>query len=178
MANSNLEKIESAIAASDELASSRSSAGPSSRWNRVRGYGMSISRTPLILPLGMYCEFFEKVAVTPLPNSPAYFSGLANIRGNVVPVYDLAQFLADGVNSLHATAQNVNIVQIGKGEDAAAIVCEKAPRTLDLTVAVESQVSEAVPANIRGWISRSLIVDGGEWHELNYLSLFQSLAGR
>ena len=178
MANSNLEKIENAIAGTEDLTASRQVAGPSSRWNRVRGYGMTLAGMPFILPIGMYCEFFESVAITPLPNSPASFAGLTNIRGNVVPVYDLAQFISGEASQLRVAYQNVKIVQLGKGEDAAAIICEQAPRTFDLTVAVETQASQTLPENVRSWIARSLLVDGREWHELNYLSLFQSLAGR
>lgn len=178
MANSNLEKIESAIAGADDLTVSRPATGPSSRWDRIRGYGMTVAGMPVILPIGMYCEFFESVVITPLPNSPAYFAGLTNIRGNVVPVYDLAQFIASDASQMRIAYQNVKIVQLGKGEDAAAIICEQAPRTFDLTVAVETKVSQALPEAVHSWISRSLVVDGREWHELNYLSLFQSLAGR
>lgn len=178
MANTNLEKIESAIAGADDLTASRSNPGPSSRWDRVRGYGMTVANLPFILPIGMFCEFFESAAITPLPNSPSYFAGLTNIRGNVVPVYDLAQFIAGGGSQLRVTQQYVKIVQLGKGDDAAAIICEQAPRTFDLTVAVETKPVQALPDSVRNWIARTLIVDGREWHELNYLSLFQSLAGR
>lgn len=178
MAISNLEKIENAIAQADELSASQSAAGASSRWNRVRGYGITICEVPFLLPAGVYCEFFEKVAVTPLPNSPVHFTGLTNIRGNVVPVYDLAPLINDSAQGLIASAPRHNIVQLGKGEDAAAIVCARPPRTFDLTVAVTAAIGDEIPADVRAWVARSWVVDGRQWYQLDDLSLFQILAGR
>ena len=178
MVNSNLEKIESAIAGADDLTAPQVATGPSSRWDRIRGYGMTVSGMPFILPVGMYCEFFENIVVTPLPNSPAYFCGLANIRGNVVPVYDLACYVNADAQQARRHYQSLKIVKLGKGDDAAAVVCEQAPRTFDLTLAVETTASNKLPACVHQWVARSLVVEGREWHELNYLSLFQSLAGR
>lgn len=178
MAISNLEKIENAISQADELGASQSATGTSSRWNRVRGYGITISEVPFLLPAGVYCEFFEKTAVTPLPNSPAHFTGLTNIRGNVVPVYDLAPLINDGAQGGVARDSRHNIVQLGKGDDAAAIVCARPPQTFDLTVAVTATIGNEIPADVRAWLARSWVVDGRKWYQLDDLSLFKILAGR
>lgn len=178
MATSNLEKIELAIAQADDLSAGRATQGVSSRWNRLRGYGISIAGLPFILPVGMFCEFFEGVSITPLPNSPSHFLGLTNIRGNVVPVYDLARFIENEPDPSPVNFQSRKIVQLGKGEDAAALVCHQAPRTFDLTMAVESATTTSLPAVAQQCIARSLLVEGHQWHELNYLSLFQSLSAR
>jgi len=49
---------------------------------RVGGWGF-------LLPIGLHCEVIEALPVNPIPRVEPWFSGLLNIRGNIVPVVDL-----------------------------------------------------------------------------------------
>ena len=61
-----------------------------------------------------------------LPNSPAWFIGMANLNGALIPVFDLANYLgADAA----APARPMLLV-LGHGDDAAGIVIDGLPQRL------------------------------------------------
>lgn len=66
------------------------------RWSKQRGYGVTSGGVNILLPVGLYSELVFKPVITALPNSPQYFIGLLNTRGNLIPVYDLAAFINVG----------------------------------------------------------------------------------
>lgn len=48
------------------------------------------------VPIDVLTGVYEGISVVPVPCTPPYVSGIANIRGHIVPVLDLAQLLNAG----------------------------------------------------------------------------------
>jgi purine-binding chemotaxis protein CheW len=48
------------------------------------------------VPIEVLTGVYEEIPVVPVPCTPAYVSGIANIRGHIVPVLDLAHLLDVG----------------------------------------------------------------------------------
>ena len=61
-----------------------------------------------------------------LPNSPAWFIGMANLNGALIPVFDLAHYL--GVDA--SDTEKPMLLVLGHGEDAAGIVIDGLPQRL------------------------------------------------
>ena len=56
--------------------------------NQTR-FGFRIGDLGLLVPLGMVSELIEESEIYPLPTTPEWFRGLMNLRGSLVPVFDL-----------------------------------------------------------------------------------------
>jgi len=52
-------------------------------------FGFRIGDIGLLVPAGMHSELVEETEVYPLPTTPAWLRGLINLRGGLVPVFDL-----------------------------------------------------------------------------------------
>ncbi|MCX6027835.1 MAG: chemotaxis protein CheW [Chloroflexi bacterium] len=71
------------------------------------------------LPIGEVAEVLRMVALTPVPESPVWLSGMANLRGRAIPVIDLRRRLglppeAPGLSTpiivTHATGRPVGLI--------------------------------------------------------------------
>ena len=56
-------------------------------------YGFWIGDFGLLIDQDTTSEVLERWVIYPLPNVPAWFFGLINLRGNLVPIFDVKQFL-------------------------------------------------------------------------------------
>lgn len=52
-------------------------------------FSFRVGNLGFLIPSSIHCEIIEKLPVNPLPNVEAWFCGLLNLRGNLVPVIDL-----------------------------------------------------------------------------------------
>lgn len=52
-------------------------------------FGFRIGDLGLLVPNGMVSELIEEADIYPLPTTPDWFRGLMNLRGGLVPVFDL-----------------------------------------------------------------------------------------
>ena len=148
----------------------------SNRWDRQRGYGVVLGGIRILLPIGVFCEFVSQPKLTSLPNSPNYFLGLMNLRGNLAPVYDINRFIDDDRSAPAAQARQVII--LGKGDDCAALLCDAPPRTFDLTYVAFNKDFTAAPESIHNLLTRRFMIDGVPWFELDFRSTFKQLAAQ
>lgn len=56
---------------------------------KVARFGFRIGDLGLLVPVGMVSELIEDVEIYSLPTTPDWFRGLMNLRGGLVPVFDL-----------------------------------------------------------------------------------------
>ena len=74
------------------------------------------------LPVELLRAVYEKVMVVPVPCTPQYVAGIANIRGRIMPVLDLALLL----NAPHAESNtNTALVVISRGDITLAFQVEQ-----------------------------------------------------
>ena len=143
------------------------------RWDRRRGYALTLGGVRLLLPLGIFCEFISSPVITPLPNSPRHFLGLLNLRGNLLPVYDLSSLWLDyGATAAHI---NPHVIVLGRGEDAAAMICATPPKTLDLSSAAVGD-AYGIPKSIAPFIVQMHTLNGESWFVINFHKVFSWLA--
>jgi purine-binding chemotaxis protein CheW len=108
--------------------------------------------------------------VARLPNAPAWFAGMSNIDGALVPVFDLAELF--GVE--RAANTRPMLLVLGHGEDQAGILIDGIPRRLRLPVA--NRLEEFAPApQLAGCIAGVFRVDGTDWMDLKYSALLDRL---
>ena len=85
-----------------------------------RGVGFRIGKRRLASPFDEVVEILPMPQVTPVPGAQPWMLGVANIRGNLLPVVDLKQFLEGERTVLHE-GQRVLIVRQPDGNVAVTI---------------------------------------------------------
>lgn len=145
--------------------------GNSRQAERTR-YGVRVGRLGILILEHSLSEVIENAPIYPLPNTPKWLVGLMNLRGNMVPVFDLRDLCAFPVPENDSPF----ILVLDKGTQAAAILID----TLPLTLRALRNLSEMppVPADLSAHAAVAYLQDDDVWVDLDHRSLFQSLAAR
>lgn len=93
----------------------------------VGRYGFKIASLGLLIRLGSGSEVMQMPAIWTLPGAAPWLLGLINLRGNLVPVYELRQVL--GFEPRPAAAKPMILV-FDQGERAVGVVIEDFPQPL------------------------------------------------
>ena len=88
--------------------------------DQYRGVGYRVGKRRLISNFGEVVEIVPMPPVTPVPGAQPWMLGVANIRGNLLPVVDLKQFLEGERTVLHE-GQRVLVVRQPGGDVAITI---------------------------------------------------------
>jgi len=86
-------------------------------------FGFRVGSLGFLVTSNTYCEVIEQLQVNPLPNVEAWFSGLINLRGDLVPVIDLQLLLGE----TPATHKKRQLFAIGQGDKAMAFWIDGLP---------------------------------------------------
>lgn len=106
-----------------------------------------------------------------LPNAPAWFIGMANLNGTLIPVFDLAHYL--GVDA--TAAVKPMLLVLGHGEDAAGIVIDGLPQRL--RPSPDDRLADApTPTALAGCVGATCWVAERLWTDLHVDALLQRLS--
>ena len=106
-----------------------------------------------------------------LPNAPAWFTGVANLHGLLVPVFDLAAYL--GIE--HRSGTKPMLLVLGHGPDAAGIVIDDLPLRLRFQ-AVDRADDAPVPPALDGCVSETYWAADRTWMDLQVHALLDKLS--
>lgn len=90
-------------------------------------YGFSAADFLFLIRAGVGSEVVPMTPVAVIPSGPAWLSGIMNLRGNLVPVCDLARLLD---RQGDAAPRQPMLLVLDKGDKAAAFVINGYPRAL------------------------------------------------
>ncbi len=141
---------------------------------QVQRYGFRIGACRLVHDLSLAVELIELPRCYNLPSSSAWFSGLVNLRGNLVPVFDLKSLLG---GTGPAGGRQMLLV-IGTGESAAALIIDGTPDHISIDAGSRIDQPDNVPEVLRDQLQGAYEYAGETWYQANYEGLFESLARR
>jgi twitching motility protein PilI len=138
--------------------------------SRRMRYGFRVGPVGLLINFNTVSEVIENTTICPVPHTPSWLSGLINLRGNLLPIFDLQKLLA---------LQRVNhnekrILILDKGEQAVGIIIDDLPRALDVSQKLPRL--PPLPSVLRACVSEAYSDDSVVWLEFNHQSFFFSLA--
>ncbi len=93
---------------------------------RVR-YGFRVGAVGLLIPLETGSEVLEMPVIAAIPGTPPGFLGLINLRGNLVPLYELRTLLRMEPRN---TRTKLLALVFGQGDTAVAVVVDEFPVAL------------------------------------------------
>ncbi len=139
----------------------------------LRAYGVSVLGFNFLIKQGLYCELLTDIKISPLPNAPDHFFGLTNVRGNLVPVYQM-ECLIDGPN---AVVNPKMALLFDLPSEGAALAISDKPRSLNIAEMEELGCDRAeLPELLRPVLVNTYSRKSIKWHQIDHQALFTYLA--
>lgn len=123
----------------------------------------------VLLPPATVAQLMRSARVSPVPNAPAWFAGIVNRRGHLVPVFDLAHYF-----ELAPPAQRNHVVVVGDGATAFALPVTREPRILPPDIAAGSGAD--APAVLAPFLTAMYRHDGIGWCDFRFDAWLARLA--
>lgn len=122
-------------------------------------YGFHVGGIDLLIRPDTVAELVEQAEVFPIPNAPLWLRGLINLRGNLVPIYDLRALL-EVADENDQPAQRILILD--RGDNMVGLLIDGLPRSIrgigtptnipPLPSVLSQYVSEAYTDNRTIWL--------------------------
>lgn len=135
--------------------------------------GFHVGDLRFVVPFDAASELSEMVAVYRLPNVPSWFRGLANLHGNLVPVFDVAAMIGFRVEA----GKDRMLLVLGHGAMAAGMLVNELPTRIRLESANPVDLPE-LPDALKDCVPKAYLHGDQVWLELQYQRFFEMTAAR
>ena len=146
-------------------------AGPDSLTERSR-YGFRIGSLSLLIKPETGSEVIRMQAISTLPGSAPWLLGLMNLRGNLVPLFDLRLVL--GMSTSDPTAAHMVLV-LDKGERAVGMVIDGFPQALMAMRPIANLPQ--LPLLLQEHVHGGFMKEERVWLEFEHDGFFSKLTG-
>lgn len=134
-------------------------------------YGFKFENIGFIIGDGILSEIINDYTIYPMPKCSSWLSGLANVRGNLVPVYDLQKLF--GLKSEDKNYSHLLIID--QGSDAIGVLIECLPQPLDISDWKPSSHRPEFSMSISGFVNAVYLIDAVAWIDFDHLEFFKSI---
>lgn len=135
-----------------------------------RRYGFRLGGVGLLIAPQAGSEAISMPAIAPIPNSVPWLRGMLNLRGALVPVFDLALVLG---LPRQAYREQPAVLIFGKGAQAVGVITDGHPKQLPGLSRV-AQLPE-LPTALKGHVAAAYTHDEDLWFEFDHEAFFLSL---
>jgi twitching motility protein PilI len=138
----------------------------------TRRIGFLMGNVGLLIAQQAISELSELLEICPIPYTANWLLGLINLRGNLVPVFDLHQLL-----QMERSKEVLGkLLILGQGPSAGAIVIEELPRHLTFAETDKLNSLPPMPAIIKPFTLSGYEKNGQIWFNFDHLGFFEHLA--
>jgi twitching motility protein PilI len=134
-------------------------------------YGFKIGTLGLLIQLGSGSEVMQMPTLWTLPGAPPWLLGLINLRGNLVPVFELRQLL--GLPQ-RAGGDKPMVMVFDQGDKAVGIVIDDFPKPLSALKPLPNLPQ--LPTALNGHVHTGYVKDEMIWLEFDHNSFFEEMA--
>lgn len=124
-------------------------------------FGFAIGQYSFLVPANCFCEVFVDTHIAALPNAPTCLVGLSNIRGVLMPVYQLHAGLKV------SQPKKMIIFCVGKGDAAIGILIDELPISLSLSANQRLPQAKAAHVLLQPLVKAAYFTNDREWLLLN-----------
>jgi chemotaxis signal transduction protein len=128
----------------------------------VRGqtyFGFRVGSFGFLVSVNTFCEVLDKYQINPLPNVQPWFQGLINLRGNLVPIFDLRTAFNEGVGD----KKKLRLFIIGREDKAVGIWIDSYPEILEINEKASTIDLTNLPQVLRQCVSSARLHNGHLW---------------
>jgi len=133
-------------------------------------YGFRVGGLGFLIHHGTGSECIATPSIAAIPNSARWLLGLINLRGNLVPVFDMKRI---GGLEMDAGDERRMTLILDKGEKAVGIVIDDYPVALKQLSKLHSLPE--LPTALHGHIAVGYNQDDETWLEFDHEGFFESL---
>ena len=144
-------------------------AGAAQEWTR---YGYQIGTLSLLIGLATGSEVIPMPPLATIPNTPPGLRGMLNLRGNLVPVFDLLILL--GLEEQEKTVKPMVLV-LDQGDKAVGVIVDGFPQAL--SGMRKLQQLPQLPPKLEGCVPAGYVKEDMLWLEFDHESFFNMLVG-
>jgi twitching motility protein PilI len=134
-------------------------------------FGVRVGDIGLLVPAGMHSELVEDSKIYPLPTAPGGFLGLINLRGTLVPVFDLKALFQMG----NPAARKTRLLVLNTDERAVGFLIDALPETLRTTRRLAQ--CPILPTILQEHTLAVYAIDGRVWVEFEFDGFFDAVSG-
>lgn len=138
----------------------------------IRRLGFYVGNIGLLIAENITSELNEMRAICPIPNTARWLLGLINLRGNLVPVFDLFMLL----NIEKAPKKKQMLLILGAGETAGALLIDNLPIHLSFLPSDKLESLPPLPDVIKPYATIGFEKNGEIWFNFDHNGFFESLA--
>jgi chemotaxis signal transduction protein len=139
-----------------------------------RRYGVRLGEYGLLLPQGAICEIAENLPDCDLPNTPDWFAGVMNQRGNIVPVFDISAMLEI---SDSARGSRAWVLIVGTRDEAVGLRVSRLPETLYINASESLTYNPVTQPLLDRFISTTFNCNDSLWLEWDMEGFFYAVGG-
>lgn len=138
--------------------------------NTLKRRGFRIGDLGILIKPGVLGEVNDSLTAYRLPNTPTWFKGLVNLRGNIVPVFDLFAL----INGSPSKKKVWNLFLGAEGETA-GLAIDELPVQVSLQLGSEMKRLPPMSQALQVATDTAYVNDGQLWVELEPSRLFDRL---
>lgn len=139
--------------------------------NKQARYGFKVNDIGFLVASDILCEFMKNIEVYPVPNTQTWLHGLVNLRGNLIPVYDLPLLL--GLSEI--PMEHHNLLIIDNGPDSVGILVKDLPRPCHMRDWAKLSHVPELPAGLSECVSDAYSNDDVIWLEFDHKVYFSNV---
>ncbi len=136
-------------------------------------YGFRIGDIGLLIGRDTSSEVLDRMPVYPLPKAPGWLLGLINLRGNLVPVFDMRLML--DLEQGGDTPDQRRLLILGRGEEAVGVMVDGLPQSAATDHSIRLP---PLPAALRPYIAKAYMHDKTIWLEFDHAGFFGASSGQ
>lgn len=134
-------------------------------------FGIRIGSIGFLVSTASYCEVLDKTQVNAMPNVHPWISGIVNLRGNLVPVFDLRVVLKEAA----IDNKKRRLFAIDRGDKAVALWIDGFPEIKDRTALRPIKDLPELPELLQRFVIGGYEQNGQIWLDVKFKDLFKAL---
>lgn len=133
-------------------------------------YGFRVGDLGLLIGIEVGSEVLSMPPIATLPGSPRGFLGLINLRGNLVPLYELGDLLGSGFRRVGSANA---VLVFGQGEQAVGVTIDGFPIALAALRPLSGLPQ--LPEAIQKHVPAGFVQDQSVWLEFDHGAFFDEI---
>lgn len=135
-------------------------------------YGFRVGSIGLLLAPDKLSEVVVDQDVYPIPTTPIWFSGLINLRGNLVPVFDLKRLFGMEEDA----GRRPSLLVVDRGDKAVATPLD----TLPQAICTDHPLRQLppVPSLLQDHVRAAYVQGNDVWLDFDFDQLFEAVGAR
>ena len=136
-------------------------------------FGFRVGELRLLIKPDARSEVMMQTSISSFPNMPEWFVGVMNLRGNLVPVFDVRLFLEAGESDL---SKRTTVLVFDQGSDMVGMIIDGLPQSVTLGAVLQS--TPPLPEAIQESVDAAYMIDDMVWLDFDHQKFFAMLGGQ